>query len=215
MWVRPCCRKNFSIAVRKVLFLTLPCWNLAITKWRRHLLNFFFETSICKCWANVRYAYLIFYCQIRRRTFSTIFWEIRKVSAVKIKTFAKMRWGWPPAYQSFSWFYKWWIFYSGLLCNAYNNRGGKHVENFRYPQILLVGPIWRCFSQKTIYFLWKFGSLPAISKIRPHHYKGQISKLSKHNDVTYQNVCEKGTKPMEKKLSRSVELFLRKVQKTT
>ena len=27
-------------------------------------------------------------------------------------------------------------------------RGGKHYENFRVPQILLVGPIWRCFGQK-------------------------------------------------------------------
>ena len=26
--------------------------------------------------------------------------------------------------------------------------GGKHYENFRVPQILLVGPIGRCFGQK-------------------------------------------------------------------
>ena len=30
--------------------------------------------------------------------------------------------------------------------------GGKHDENFIDPQILLVGPIWRCFAQITIYF---------------------------------------------------------------
>ena len=33
--------------------------------------------------------------------------------------------------------------------------------------------------------------------------------------VTYQNLCEKGTKPMEKELAQSGLPFLRKVQKTT
>ena len=39
--------------------------------------------------------------------------------------------------------------------------------------------------------------------------------MSELYDVTHQNVCEKGTKPMEKKSSQSVEPFLRKVPKTT
>ena len=92
--------------------------------------------------------------------------------------------------------------------------GGKQYETFRGPHISLVGPIWRCFAQKTTYFLWKLGSLPAISKIRPHHYKGQKTKLSKFPGPTYQNACEKGRKPMEKELSQSGVSFLRKIQKT-
>ena len=55
----------------------------------------------------------------------------------------------------------------------------------------MVGPIWRGFAQKTIYFLLKLH--------RP----------------TYQSVCEKGTKPKEKKLSQLGEPFLRKIPKTT
>ena len=84
-----------------------------------------------------------------------------------------------------------------------------------YPQISLVGPIWRCFAQRTISFWRILGSLPAISKIWPHHYKGQISKLSKLNDITYQNVCEKGTKPTKKDLTQSGLPVKRKFQKTT
>ena len=55
--------------------------------------------------------------------------------------------------------------------------GGKQYESFRGPHISLVGPIWRCFAQKTAYFLWKLGSLRAISKIRPHQYEGQKNKI--------------------------------------
>ena len=32
--------------------------------------------------------------------------------------------------------------------SMYNYRGGKHYENFRVPQILLVESIFRCFGQK-------------------------------------------------------------------
>ena len=92
--------------------------------------------------------------------------------------------------------------------------GGKQYESFRGPHISLVGPIWRCFAQKTTYFLWKLGSLPAISKIRPYHYGGQKTKLSKLHRPTYQNVYKKGRKPMEKELSQSDVSFLRKIQKT-
>ena len=46
-------------------------------------------------------------------------------------------------------------------------------------------------------------------------YKGQKSKLSQTYGVTYQNVCEKGTKPMKKELAKSNLPVERKIQKTT
>ena len=46
-------------------------------------------------------------------------------------------------------------------------------------------------------------------------YKGQKSKLSQTYGVTYQNVCEKGTKPTKKELAQSDLPVRRKIQKTT
>ena len=39
------------------------------------------------------------------------------------------------------------------------------------------------------------------------------SKLSEHNGVTHQNLCERGNNPMEKELSQSGKPFLRKLKK--
>ena len=46
-------------------------------------------------------------------------------------------------------------------------------------------------------------------------YKGQKSKLSQTYGVTYQNVCEKGTKPTKKEWAQSGLPVKRKIQKTT
>ena len=42
--------------------------------------------------------------------------------------------------------------------------GCKHYEEFCGPQIILVGPIWRCFAQRITYFRWTLTPLPAISR---------------------------------------------------
>ena len=51
--------------------------------------------------------------------------------------------------------------------NCFATGGGKHFENFRGPQNLLVGPIWGCFSSKITLAgqTWVPTSLPAISKV--------------------------------------------------
>ena len=43
---------------------------------------------------------------------------------------------------------------------------------------------------------------------------GLLSKLLQTYCVTYQNLCEKGTKPMKKELAQSGSPVLRKIQKT-
>ena len=42
-------------------------------------------------------------------------------------------------------------------------------------------------------------------------HKGQKSKLLQTYGVTYQNLCKKGTKPMNKKLAQSRLLVKRKI----
>ena len=59
------------------------------------------------------------------------------------------------------------------------------------------------------------GPLPGVWKFGKSLYRGQSTKLSQTYGVTYQNLCEKGTKPMEKELAQSDLPVWRKIQKTT
>ena len=80
------------------------------------------------------------------------------------------------------------------------------------PQISLVRSIWRCFAQKTIYFLWKFGSLPAKLLFWFPHYRAK--KVVVNFIYGYQTYQEKNTRAMEKELAQSDIPVKRKIKKT-
>ena len=72
---------------------------------------------------------------------------------------------------------------------------------------------------RTGIFFFEFGDRPNPPHWPPIFkkslYTGQKSKLSQTYGVTYQNVCEKGTKPTKKDLAQSDFPVRRKIQKTT
>ena len=81
---------------------------------------------------------------------------IVKITFFQLCLFGNPSWWWQNYWK---WKKKWiwgkkmhfWPFWAGIFFFFYATpiyRGGKHYENFRVPQILLVGPIWRCFGQK-------------------------------------------------------------------
>ena len=60
-----------------------------------------------------------------------------------------------------------------------------------------------------------FTPVPGVWKFEKSLYKGQNQKSSKVGGVTYQNLCEKGTKPTKKTRAQSDLPVKRKIQRTT
>ena len=95
------------------------------------------------------------------------------------------------------------------------SRGGNQIWMLK-PQVNFnVIPIYKNREKR----IFEFGD-----RLNPPHwppifekslYKGQKSKLSQTYGVTYQNVCEKGTKPTKKDSVQSGLPVKRKIQKTT
>ena len=103
--------------------------------------------------------------------------------------------------------------------DEFRSRGGNQMVKFNF----LMIPKWILLSFRYIRTEKKeFLNLVTVLTLHidPQYlkkslYKGQKSKLSQTYGVTYQNVCEKGTKPTKKELAQSDLPVRRKIQKTT
>ena len=94
-------------------------------------------------------------------------------------------------------------------------RGGNYLKLLIPRHFWVQFYIWNPGNISVFVECFVFTPVPGVWKFEKSLYKGQNQKSSKVGGVTYQNLCEKGTKPTKKTRAQSDLPVKRKIRKTS